>query len=904
MAFLILSCSDSESKEPPTLSIKGKNITFEATSTQRSVAIVTNVESWSFAVQPDAISWLSASKSGNNLIISVKDNDGDAPRKGQINVTADNLVETITVEQIGQAPAIIVSSDIFTVESTGGEVNLEITSNVEYSIEIPSSIDWIRLDESPTKSAMITYKHTFKVSFNVEGKERTAGILIKQKNGSLQKKIIITQKTAYNSGSTAGIKDDIKVPVSSGSASSYQNGENIEKSFDGNYNTLYHSNWTNTAPNYFPITLDYNFINQESINYLIYYPRTDGGINGRFKETEIWVKTLANPTFVKIMDYNFNGVSSPTRVTFNKTISNPLILRFVVKSGAGDGQGFASCAEMEFYRQNPDNFNALTIFSDQTCSELKPGIAIAEIEKIPIQLYRNIALYLYYGKYPKEFRIQEYKAWPNPDDWAKVNKTSTYSLLDNPTGIGVNQGDTLIVFVGNTGGHSLSIKVQDLNLPDGDGYNNASYYSLAEGMNKFAMKNRGLIYVFYHTKDYQTASPVKIHFATGTVNGYFDSQKHSSSDWPRLLSAATDPYFDVVGKFAHLTFPTSDFRRYALNEGPGLIAAYDDLVRLEQDFMGLYKYNRLPVNRAYFHVVYTSYMYSTSYRTAYNVSTMSAILSLSKLKTEIWGPAHEFGHTNQTRPGFKWFGMTEVTNNVHSLYVQTQWGNPSRLESESMGRFNNRYEKAYYNSFVHHTPHPGESDVFCKLVSLWQLQLYFADACGYTDFYKDFYEQIRIKSDKPTAGEQQLEFVKTVCDVAQKDLTDFFMKWGYLTPYDAEIDDYGNGKLTVTQHRIEEIVADIKSKNYPPVTDKIEYICDSNKQYFKNKSSIQKGTATKNGTSVSMSGWKNVVAYEVYEGDKLVFVSNKDSFTLDNPVTSSTKVYAVAYNGDKTEVSF
>jgi len=109
---------------------------------------------------------------------------------------------------------------------------------------------------------------------------------------------------------------------------------------------------------------------------------------------------------------------------------------------------------------------------------------------------------------------------------------------------------------------------------------------------------------------------------------------------------------------------------------------------------------------------------------------------------------------------------------------------------------------------------------------------------------------------------------------------------------------------TVCDVTIDEIVADIKSKNYPPVTDKIEYICDSNKQYFKNRSSVQKGTATKNVTSVSMSGWKNVVAYEVYEGDKLVFVSNKDSFTLDSPVTSSTKVYAIAYNGDKTEVSF
>ncbi len=88
------------------------------------------------------------------------------------------------------------------------------------------------------------------------------------------------------------------------------------------------------------------------------------------------------------------------------------------------------------------------------------------------------------------------------------------------------------------------------------------------------------------------------------------------------------------------------------------------------------------------------------------------------------------GHTFQTRPGFKWHGMTEVTNNVHSLYVQTQWGNASRLESENMGRYNNRYEKAYHNSFVKKVAHPGEGDVFCKLVPLWQLQLYFANARG------------------------------------------------------------------------------------------------------------------------------------------------------------------------------
>ncbi len=81
------------------------------------------------------------------------------------------------------------------------------------------------------------------------------------------------------------------------------------------------------------------------------------------------------------------------------------------------------------------------------------------------------------------------------------------------------------------------------------------------GVNKLKVRNKGLIYLFYHTPDWQTAPPqVKIHFATGKVNGYFDSQKHQASDWPRLLSAAVDDYFDLLGEHAHLTFPTNDLK--------------------------------------------------------------------------------------------------------------------------------------------------------------------------------------------------------------------------------------------------------------------------------------------------------------------------------------------------------
>lgn len=905
--LFLIACSDRQDKVPPFLSIENKSVNFLAKAQSKLIDIKTNIAEWSVSVSPDAAAWLSATKSGKNVSISVSENLEVGIRKGSVVVTADNLTETILVEQLGQAPAILLSSDIFTIESTGGKINLEVTSNIEYEITIPAESSWIKAKEkSATRAEMVTASFDYTVDLNLAETERRGEIVVTQKNGKLQKKVIVAQKGLkdYDGGNTEGIKDDIKVPVTSGKASSFQGGQNIENSFDGDMTTLYHSNWNNRGTNYFPITLEYFFENQESIDYLVYYPRTEG-YNGFFKEVEIWVATKENAAYTKAMDYDFKGASSATKVIFAKPLVHPTAVKFVIKSGHGDRQGFASCAEMEFYRKAPGTFDLLSVFSTTLCDELKSNITLSEIEKIPIELYRKIALYLYQDKYPKAFRIESYKAYPHPETIARSNKTNTYSLLDNPTGISVSEGEELVVFVGDTHGQNISIKVQNLDTPGGDGYGNASFYPLSQGMNKFTMKNKGLIYLFYHTDDYLSAAPIKVHFATGKVNGYFDSQKHTgANDWNRLLNSATDKYFDVLGKYAHLTFPTDQFKSYTGDNGLQLINLFDDLVHSEQDFMGLIKYDRVPANRAYFHVVYKEYMYATSYRTAYNSETSSSILNPEQLKKTPWGPAHELGHTHQTGSGFKWVGMTEVSNNVHSLYIQTLWGNSSRIETEDMGRYNNRYEKAYHSSFVNHTPHPGEADVFCKLVSLWQLQLYFAKAKGYDDFYKDFYERVRVSPDKETAGEQQLEFVKMVCDVSKTDMTDFFKKWGYLTPFDEIIDDYGKAQVKITQQQIDQTIAAIKAKNYPVADEVVEYICDANWSIFKNKLPIQQGRARKNGKTIVMINWKNVVAYEVYENDQLVFVSNKDAFDLDNAPTNNTKVYAVAYNGKKTEVNF
>ncbi|MCC8145204.1 MAG: discoidin domain-containing protein [Bacteroidales bacterium] len=132
-------------------------------------------------------------------------------------------------------------------------------------------------------------------------------------------------------------------------ASSYQLYNGPEKMMDYSKKSIYHSNWNNKEENYFPIHLDFFFENADKIDYIIYYPREDDSKNGYFKQTEIWVQQEGQDSFTKVMDFDFKGKSDPTKVTLKPSVQKPRAIRFVIKSGTGDGQGFASCSEMEFY---------------------------------------------------------------------------------------------------------------------------------------------------------------------------------------------------------------------------------------------------------------------------------------------------------------------------------------------------------------------------------------------------------------------------------------------------------------------------------------------------------------------------------------------------------------------------
>lgn len=867
--------------------------------------------------------WLKADKSQGRLLVSADPNEEKGVREATLTVSADAFQKTLKVRQLGWGKAILVSMTAITVPAVGGDYELAVTANLEYAFSVDG--DWVAVSPGTRAHEMAEHRHTVRFRPNLAEESRTGTLTIRDKDGdaSLDAKVTVTQEglKEYNSVGTDAVKDDLPVPVASGEASSWQDGEDISKSWDGDMNTLYHSAWNNEGPDYFPITLTYNFAEGTQIDYLVYHPRTTSNPNGNFKETEILYK-LKGGDWVSYTTEDFKGLSSASRVDFTPGLQDVESIRFVVRSGAGDGQGFASCAEMKFYRAAPDKFDPLTLFTDKACSALKPGVTDADIAACPSLFFRNIALYMKSGKYPSEFRIQDYKAYPNPDIAARTNKTNPFSYLDNATGICTRAGEELIVLVDGLGRRPASLLVQNLDRPGGDGFQ-GQWHSLSEGVNKIRTDRKGLLYIVYQPDDHSSAPDIKVHIASGQVNGYFDVGKHKPEEWSRRLSEAKADYFDVLGEYAHLTFPTARFRNHT-PDGAKLIQAYDDIVRSELEFMGMFKYGRLFPNRMHLIVIYTEYMYATNYYTAYNDDTLEDLCTVSRLTTgACWGPAHEIGHCNQTRPGFKWHGTTEVTNNVMSEYIQTVlFGQPSRLQTEDVGEgLPNRYAKAWRDIVAAQAPFhgfQGKNDVFCMLVPLWQLQLYFGGVLGRSPeqqsdkggFYADLYEYVRTHPDLETPGEQQTEFAYIASKISGLNLLDFFTKWGFLTPLDVEVDDYGRQQVTVTQARADEIRSRVNALGLPEPDVALEYISDNNKGLFRTKPAVVAGTAVRSGGSLTMKNWKNVVAYEVRDAsDKLVFASEgvlapsaTASFTIPGGWKDSYKVYALSATRERTEV--
>lgn len=542
--------------------------------------------------------------------------------------------------------------------------------------------------------------------------------------------------------------------------------------------------------------------------------------------------------------------------------------------------------------------------------------------------------------FESEFRkAMSYRAVEPVQELAKRLKMSGYDVYENPTGIYFRDGEKIKVKVDGNPSTQVKLYVTDF----GTGRKSFDSYDLKPGENEITIEKQGLGYIHYEASDYLNAPDIKVGIEGGVVNGVFKAGDDNAK-WKTLLANAKAEFIDLYGERVHVAFPVEMLKKYTANDGVELLAFYDKMMEVEQKIIGFGYKSERPRNHIFGRAVHRGYMFADGLGAGFNVKeeTIRGIISMESLMNPanitfgFWGVTHEFGHVNQTRPGFKWLGMTEVTNNLMAMACCYEINKPIlRLERENVNDGTSKLPGGYYNLYTKNGLIDGEKwqmqsqsqtghssvdggNVFVRLIPMWQLYLYTAIAGqGNRNFYPEFHLWLRENDAAGLSdGQHQLNFIQQACRINKLDLTGFFEATGMLKPIDVELKDYRKGHLKIT----EEDCAKIKefAAQYPkPETPLIQYINANNIECYKEKSPLAgpdipgRGVEYKDGAcTISQDIWKNAVAFETYNGSKITSIALSgtgapkygDKVTVAYFPEGSTEIKAVGWNGQKKTV--
>lgn len=792
------------------------------------------------------------------------------------------------------------------------------------------------------------------VSENLSGEKRTATIKISTAttNG-------YTIKITQYADSEDPIPEDIAVKPIGASATNSQPGSGIELSYDDDVNTMFHSRWNPTGP--FPFELIYRFQGQESIDYIEYVPRSDGH-NGCFKELEIFYAEDANRSnFVPVEKsagetlFDFRGSALPSRVNLPAGVK-PTAVKFSVKSGNGD---YVSCNEMRFFRINPDKTvenQLLEVFTDITCSELKPGVTEEDIQKLSpsFQMFADAMLNGTYTEFEKSFRVHEYQAYSDPVEWAEKLMTKKYSTWDNPMGIAVKGGEKVLILVGETYGNNLQVQIlgeQQGTNKDGQSYlttqRQGHFVSLRQGVNMITPDQDGQLFLMYTAlPSAPTSKPIKVHIPMGygELAGYFDLEEHKTDEkYTEILQKTKHKYFCIKGKRMVLYFT----RKVLPKEIVDPITQWDNIITWQQNFMGIEDVRPAQWNN---HIAGISlpdaeggYMWASDWTMGFTESAVSKIMGLANLNANAdnaWGPAHEMGHVNQA--AINWASTTESSNNLFSNYVIYRFGRYSSRGKGLYYRFTSVYEKdhswASMNSQGTHTgpgvPKEGNGedtymgeDTEIHMRLNWQLWNYYHRVRKDETFFGRVFAKMRAVglNDTENCGKKQLEFAVACSEAAEEDLTDFFEAWGFFKPHTSKISQYGTYDYVVTQPMIDDAKA--RMAQYPKPQHALEYIEDRSMRigptpgdtyydmigdlgyyttYEQNSKVASNASATVSGRQVTTKNCENAVALEIRvkkgadDYGEIRYASNYVNFEVPSRVNvSGCGVFAVQADGTR-----
>ena len=804
-------------------------------------------------------------------------------------------------------------------------VSISITTNLNVdNWEAKVTDKWLRATQ---------FKNSLKISVdaNIGSNRRTANV--KVSSATKHYTITVTQYSA----SDIVIEEDIQVKPYAGKASEEETDpdRSIEHSFDDKFiadgGVPYHSKWGQSAD--FPVILEYYFEGNTDIDYFIYHTNSGNGTFGKF---DVYTQTKENTEYVHQGSYDFDMRNSPSIASL-KTPVKATKVKFEVHSGKN---GYVSCDEMQFFKKNKKNTleeQLLTVFTDITCSEIKPDVTQEQIEALP-EFFIQTASALKddsYNKWEKEFRIREYYPYSSADEWADKLMTRKYGDLDNPTGIYVNEGDEVVVLVGNT--HGQSISIQNIGEETSKGYAqtsvNGDIYPLKEGVNKLTAKQTGMLFVMYNTNiQNPDAQPIKIHIPLGggKVCGFFSLKEHQTNEkYKELIDKADYKYFCVIGNAIILYFHHKQLKAAVPYDILSSIELWDNMIQWQQELMGIEDVYPKQMNNHIFAISPEGgYMWASEGRIGFVYTALGDILRKSYLMASrnSWGPAHEIGNVHQG--AINWASTTESSNNLFSNYTIYKFGqNCSRGTELAVPEYAANVKKAtlVFRRCVENkawcdfgTDYQGEDPEMHARMN-WQLWNYY-HRCGYNpQFFPTLFKLMRenrVSTQDP--GENQMMYARMACRAANENLTDFFERWGFFVPISMKVNQYGTYNYIVTDAMIKETKEFMKQ--FPAPKHAFYYLEDRKKgdpgldttppdvgylTLFAEDMKITKQiTYTISGHQVNVQNGEQAVAFEIKENDNLKYFGTSFQFEVPNTISPDrVKLYAVQADGVRIEMT-
>lgn len=529
----------------------------------------------------------------------------------------------------------------------------------------------------------------------------------------------------------------------------------------------------------------------------------------------------------------------------------------------------------------------------------------------------------------KNYRNRELRAYKPLDDVSRRLKIGRYSSYENPTGIAFEAGENITVQLEGSPRTRVEFIVRDFRHPGAE-----SRFPLAEGQNRLRVKHYGHGYIDYRDAEPDTAPPIKVQIQGGTINGVF-THHDDARVWKHLLRNAKSEMFDIMGERTQWLLATDALRKRCPEKGPELVALYNEQMRLEQQLLGWEWEGIHPGNHIMGRTNWNTatYMHADGLGGSYVISATPGLVDVDEVRRSgAWGTSHEFGHVNQTRPGMLWTGTTETTVNIFSQLVNYTF-NPgeTRLEHENCrtlegpwvrgGRFDCFVNSAIVNRELwqfQRGPDDGDrppgatcGDCFVILCPMWQMYLYNTVAKGNKLFYPRIFKSVRDTDESSrTMGQLRMKYLDRCCDAAGLDFSDYFLETGMLAVMNRYVNDYSSRWMTIDEEMCRAALQHARQYTKPdsPV---IFYITANNVGIYRDRSNIQPSPDFKpqitekplRRFTVPGSKWANAVAFEVYNGHKLIRICLRGLNQKDNSSTDvilppgATTVMAVQWDG-------